>query len=94
MHNWLCVLQLRDFIHESLYGKEGYFTKGSPTVATLPEPLEFSTLLGRSDYQTAVANAYNKLKVRHTLMLIHQSILHRARLSSSTKLNQITTKLI
>ena len=48
-------LLLRDHLRRQL---EAYFSLHGGVVGTLPEPLRFSTLLGRADYEARVAEAY------------------------------------
>jgi Putative S-adenosyl-L-methionine-dependent methyltransferase len=54
---------LRDFIQEALYSKQsGYFVAGGSVVGKLPKPLQFRTLLDRSEYNTAISSAYSSAK--------------------------------
>ena len=60
----LVSLQLRDFIHEQLYGEEsGYFNQDESPIAPLDHPLDFKGFLGKADYLSAVDAAHKQLKV-------------------------------
>ena len=58
------LLQLRDYLHEHLYGKlQGYFNQARPPIAPLDKPLNFHSFLGKADYLSAVAEAHESLNV-------------------------------
>jgi hypothetical protein len=60
------VLQLREFLHKSLYDPErGYFTANTANVpvGTIGRSLDFKGLLGETDYLTAIKRHYTTLQV-------------------------------
>ena len=53
---------LRDFIRESLYGRErGYFARATPPVGEMRAPIAFRALAGADDYHRALAGRYAAL---------------------------------
>lgn len=63
-----CWKQLRDFIHEQLYGtNSGYFNQAKPLISPLTKALDFKAFLGKADYLSAVAGAHEHLGVRVNL---------------------------
>ncbi|KDD76562.1 putative S-adenosyl-L-methionine-dependent methyltransferase [Helicosporidium sp. ATCC 50920] len=57
-------LQVRNFLHESLYSpSDGYFST-HPTIGSMPTPLEFATYRNQADYLRKVQEAYVVLQSR------------------------------
>lgn len=58
-----CLVQVRDYIHDSLYSPvHGYFTRQAP-VGFLPEGIDFGGLAGQTAYLAAVQQRYRDLQV-------------------------------
>lgn len=61
--NYSCLVQVRDFIHDSLYHpKEGYFS-GGPSVGSPSKPIDFNSLGNELAYFNHVQALYASLQV-------------------------------
>lgn len=57
-------LQVRDFIHDSLYNpRYGYFAAQAAPVGTLRAPIDFRRLQGHKHYLRTVQEVYQELQV-------------------------------
>eukprot|EP00241_Pyramimonas_parkeae_P001559 CAMPEP_0114269190 /NCGR_PEP_ID=MMETSP0058-20121206/26452_1 /TAXON_ID=36894 /ORGANISM="Pyramimonas parkeae, CCMP726" /LENGTH=470 /DNA_ID=CAMNT_0001387603 /DNA_START=70 /DNA_END=1483 /DNA_ORIENTATION=+ len=55
-------LLVREYIQDSLYNPEtGYFTSKPISVGVLPQPLQFTTMQGRSEYTRTLGQIYHDL---------------------------------
>lgn len=65
LNQLLCKhLQVRDFIHESLYNPaSGYFARHASPVGRVNPAIDFSSLHGREGYQRKLHQLYHEQKV-------------------------------